>query len=247
MKLKRIALEAQEPVDSDQWDDWKEYLDYFEYDIEKLEIAKIIKKFGLEWDGYFKNRIIKIDDKKGPIFLSHDVDNETFSLIKDINQWVWDTDSSEVGVDPENIYNNWVESSLKDLCKNPGNVYHYTTEEKWGEIQNSGQMIGSYGTGINNRGAYGIFTSTDPEEYALGSYGPVCLELNLEMFKKEMNLPELNLQFEPQVLEYLSRDYLLHALELDYDKNEIDNGGGISPYTVIVNHVIPVKYIRHIN
>ncbi len=56
----------------------------------------------------------------------------------------------------------------------------------------------------------------------------------------------MRLDFEPQVLEYLSRDYLMSVLEMDTGRDTIENDGGISPYTVIVKHVVPAKYVRHI-
>jgi len=241
IKLKSLLPEAQEPVDSNQWEDWHEYLEYFEYEIEKGEVAKIIKKHNLRGKGYFGNKIVAIFDKDN-VYLQYDADNETFDLIKDIKQWIYDVDVSDF-IDPDTIYNNWIESTLKDLRVSPGKVYHYTTPEKWELIQQDGKMVGSYGTGINNRGAYGIFTSTDPEEYALGTYGDICLELNLDLFKTESGLPELNLDFEPEVVEYLSRDYLVGVLGIEI-RDELPSD--MSPYTVIVNHVIPVKYIRQV-
>jgi hypothetical protein len=242
IKLKRLALEAQEPTDSDQWDNWHEYIKYFEYDIEKADISKLIKRFGLKGKGFFDNRIIEIYGDE-PVYLLYDSDNETFSVIKDITQWIWDVDASNIGVDPDTIYNNWVESSLKDLRQNPGKVYHYTTPEKFELIKQDGEMIGSYGTGINNRGSYGIFTSTDPQEYSLGTYGDICLEIDLESFKRDSGLPELNLEFEPEVIDYITREYLAHVLKIEICD---DLPSDMSPYTVVVNHVIPIKYIRQI-
>jgi len=241
IKLKSLIPETQEPVDSDQWDDWEEYLDYFEYEIEKGEVSKLIKKHNLKGKGYFNQRVVVIFGKP-PVYLIYDADNETFDLIKDIQQWIYDVDVSDF-IDPDTIYNNWVESSLKDMRANPGKVYHYTTPEKWALIQQDGKMVGSYGTGINNRGAYGIFTSTDPEEYAMGTYGEICLELDLDSFKRESGLPELNLDFEPETVDYLSRNYMASALEIEM-RDDIPSD--ISPYTVVVNQVVPIKYIKPI-
>lgn len=240
IKLKSL-VEAEEPVDSDQWEDWEEYLHYFEYDIEKGEIAKLIKKHGLKGKGYFDQKLIKIFGKT-PMYLLYNAENETFDVIKDIEQWIYDTDISDF-IDPDTIYNNWVESSLKDMRVNPGKVYHYTTPEKWALIQEDGKMVGSYGTGINNRGAYGIFTSTDPEEYAVGTYGNVCLELNLDAFKNESGLPALNLEFEPETMDYLMRSTMASAMEIEM-RDDIPSD--ISPYTVVVNQVVPLKYIKPI-
>jgi hypothetical protein len=107
-------------------------------------------------------------------------------------------------------------------------------------------MIGSSGTGLTNRYSYGIFTSTDPEEYSSGTYGNVCLELNLEQFKIDSNKPELNLSFEPDVEEYLIREYLRSTLGIENSRDDVNSSGGMSPYTVIVNEIIPLQYIRQL-
>lgn len=239
----QLIMES-EPDNSDEWDNWMEYLDYFDYDIDKNEVVKLIKKHGLDGRKYLGGRIIKLWDRKQECYLEHDKNDGTVSLIKNIEQWIYDNGDDVIDIDSSEIYNSWVESSLKDLKENPGNVYHYTTEEKWNEIQRSGQMIGSAGTGLTNRGEYGIFTSTDPEEHASGTYGNVCLELNLEQFKNDSGLKALDLSFEPDVMEYLIRDYVRSQLELEGSHDDIDSSGGMSPYTVIVSHNIPIKYIR---
>lgn len=245
IKLKSLLKEILEPTDSDQWDNWAEYIEHFEYDIEKLEISKIIKRHILNYESYLKNAIVKLYDKTTSFYLQYDSDNETFSWIKNINQWVYDNsdDILSFGIDSDNIYSGYVECSLNDLRSNPGKVYHYTTEEKWEDIQQDGKMIGSGGTGINNRSAHGIFTSVDPEEYALGTYGDICLELNLEQFKLDSGLPKLDLDFEPEVVDYLNREYLWSELEIE---SRDDISSDISPYTVVVGHTIPLKYIKQV-
>ena len=247
-KLKKLLTES-DAENSDMWDDWYSYLNDVSYGIEKEEIIKLINKYNLDGKKLLGGKIIKLWDAKRTAYLEFDETNATVDLIKDIEQWVYDLQEHEystVGINPDTIHNSWIESTLEDLRKNPGKVYHYTTEDKWEEIQQDGQMVGSRGTGINNRGAYGIFTSTDPQEYVLGSYGNVCLELDLETYKTETGKLELNLSFEPQVEEYLVREYLRSALEIETGRDDIDNDGGISPYTVIVRETIPTKYIRQI-
>ena len=144
------------------------------------------------------------------------------------------------------MYNGWNECTLEEMRKNPGKVYHYTTEEAWEKIQSHGGMKGSSGTGLTNRGSHGIFTSTNPEVYAEGTYGNICLELNLEAFKNDSRLPELNLSYEPEVDEYLLREYVWSELKIE-SRDEIDSSGGMSPYTIIVGHNIPLKYIRTVD
>ncbi len=244
MTRKRNIAENLEPADADQWEDWVEYLDYFEYDLDIEELKKLIVKFGLDVEHYFEKRVAKLSDGKQSAYLFNDKGDLTY--IKDIEQWVWDFNdwnADKLGIDPEDIYNGWVESSLKDLKQNPGTVFHWTTEEKWELIQKAGGMHQSWGTGINNRSAHGIFTSVNPEEYALGSYGDTCLEIDLEAFKKSMGFRELNLEFEPEAMEYLLRDYIRSVLGME-SRDDMGNDGGISPYTVIVNHNMPLQFIK---
>jgi hypothetical protein len=246
IKVEKIKplLKEEEPVNADEWDSWYDYIEYFEYDIDATELNKLVAKYQLNYKTYDKIKVVKIWDAKKLVYLQYNVTDQSFELINDITQWVYDLRDNEIlslGIDPDNIYNGHIESSLKDLKENPGKVYHYTTEDKWEQIQSEGQMIGSRGSGINNRGAYGIFTSTNPEEHALGSYGNVCLELNLDQFKIENGFRELNLSFEPE--DYLIRDYIMSVLELE---NRDDVPSDISANTVIVNHNIPTKYVRQI-
>lgn len=201
------------------------------------------KRHDLYGKTYFNNQIVKLEDKKQDVYLEYDKKSETATLIKDIAQWVYEVDYSTLGIDSENMYNGHVESTLKDLKQNPGKVYHYTTEEGWELIQKDGKMVGSYGSGINNRGAYGIFTSVNPEEYADGVYGNICLELDLQKFKEDNQLPELNLEFEPEVEDCLIIDYIRSVLEIE---NREDVPSDISPYTIIVNHVISLNYIKQL-
>jgi hypothetical protein len=245
IKLKKLLTESNES--SDLWDDWYQYIDYESYAIDKEEITKLITRFKLHGKKYLNGALVKIWDDKHEAWL--EFDGKTLDHISDIGQWMYDLNESsyhKYGIDPEAIYNSFVESSLQDFKTNPGKVYHWTTEEKWEKIQKSGKLIGSYGTGINNRSAHGIFTSTDPQEYALGSYGNICLEIDLERYLKDSGKAEVFLEWEPGVEEYLVREYLMHVLEIEDRHNEIDNDGGISPYTVIVRETIPLQYVRQI-
>ena len=122
-------------------------------------------------------------------------------------------------------------------------MYHYTTPEKLELIKSSGKMIGSYGTGINNRSAYGIFTTVNIEEYQDGIYGDVCLEIDLSRLKLENNMSEISVEYEPEVSEYLIHEYIGSTLEIDFNA-EIPSD--MSPYTLIVKHTIPTKYIKQL-
>jgi len=245
-KISEITDQEREemyPEDSDKWDDWQEYIDHFDYECLKLELSKLIKRFDLQYDTYFEEKIVKLTDDKNTVWLIHNKENETFDVIKDIHQWIYDRAEQELEVDVDIIYSRVLESTLKDFKNNPIKVYHYTTPEKLELIKTSGKMVGSYGTGINNRGAYGIFTTVNVEEYQDGTYGDVCLEIDLPRFKLENNIPELNAEYEPEVSEYLIHEYIGSTLEIDFNA-EIPSD--MSPYTLIINHTIPIKYIKQL-
>lgn len=245
IKLRSILnlREVSEPEDSDQWENWRDYVDYFHYGIDAKEIHKLIQKYKLSYENYDKLNMMKVWDQNKEVYLEYDIKNETFDWIRDINDWVSSVNSRDVGIDIDEIYSGYIEGTLGDIKKEPGNVYHYTTDEGLELIEEAGEIRGSYGTGINNRGAYGIFTSVDPEEHADGSYGDICLEIDLGRFKVENNLSELNLNYEPEVEDYLIREYIYSILEIE-DRDNLPSD--ISPYTIVVNHNIPIKYIRKI-
>lgn len=147
-----------------------------------------------------------------------------------------------VGCGIEDVYNNWTECTLRQLKLNPGKLYHYTTEEKFREIQEDGFLRGSYGTGLSNRYTHGLFTTTNAEELADGVYGDVCLEIDMDAFKKAHGLAELNLAYEPEVDTFLLREAACAKLDLSCHL-DLSSDSGVSPYTIVVKHVIPLKFV----
>lgn len=248
IKLEDLIFESEEgDYNPDLWDDWHEYLKHNEYGFEKIDISKLISKFDLTNESKLKGNILVLRGESDVAYLEYDSSGDTFDFISDINDWVYSQSDSDMervlGMSADFIYNGHIEGTLDDMSENPGLVYHYTTEEKWQLIQQSGQLNGSSGTGISNRWSYGIFTSTDPEEYATGTYGDVCLKIDLDSFKAGENIPKLTLEYEPDVSDHLLREFLIHSLGLNIE-TEIESGSGMSPYTIIVRHVIPIKYIN---
>jgi len=242
-----VEREEMYPEDSDKWDDWVEYLDHFDYDCPRIELSKLKTRFDLEYIAYFEQKIIKLyDNKKRSVWLEYDKENETFDVIKDIMEWIYSNDAEHiVNISADDIYNGHLETTLKEFKENPSPVYHYTTEENWELIKQDGELVGSSGTGINNRNSHGIFTSIDPEEYQIGTYGNICLELNLPAFKSELKISDLNLEYEPQVAEHLVREYIASTLEIGEIPDDY-HSEGISPYTIIVGYKMPLKFIKQI-
>ena len=247
--LRDLITENEDDIDASTWDDWYEYLKWNEYDIPKDEIKKLKDKFNLNVVQYLKF-LIKLSDNKDSVYIIYNKENETFDYIRDISQWIYDLDDDKIknltGYSVDKIYNPYIGCTLEDLELNPGKLYHYTTQEKWESIQHSGELRGSHGTGLTNRYSHGIFTSTDPEEHASGTYGDVCLELDIDAFKNENTLSKVNLQYEPDIEDYLLRDLIRSNLELNHLEISIDSSGGMSPYTIILGHNIRIKFIKQI-
>jgi hypothetical protein len=248
--LKNLITEnAEEDINADLYDDWQEYLDYNQYDLPKEEIIKLKNKFNLDVKQYLKF-VIKLSDNKNSEYIIYDPENETFDYINDIKQWIYDLNDTKMeqltGYNVDQIYNAYIEGTLNDLKTHPGKLYHYTTEDNWEKIQKTKVLKGSSGTGLTNRYSHGIFTSVDPEEHASGTYGDVCLEIDMDAFKQANNLAAVNLSYEPDIEEYLMRDQIRSTLELDDMEIEFDSSGGMSPYTIIVKHTVPIQFIKQI-
>ena len=241
IKLKSLIQENKD-LNIEKFDNWKEFFYWEEYNIPKEIIIQIIKKFNLLHEVYFNGKIIKLYDNHKSIWLEKD--GELYDAISNIYEWVSDfndRDCHKYNINPDELYNPHAECSISDFRKGPIAVYHYTTEEKWKGIQEYGGLKGSYGTGLSNRNEFGIFTSIDPEEYSDGTYGDICLKIDLATFKKESRKLEISADWEPDIYYNLLQEYLRHVLNLDeWDSSSVD---GISPYTIIVKENIPLKYI----
>jgi hypothetical protein len=247
IKFKYLLNEAIDPEDlnADNWDDWQEYLKYIEYEIEVDEVNKLINKFKLTKTVPRRlDTLLKLESMSNEVWLEFDPTNNTYQLIKDIEDWIdsmsqWELESA-LKIDSRDIYNGHLECSLNELSENPGKVYHYTTEEKYNQIQASGLMRMSQGTGITNRQEFGIFTSINETEHADGAYGDVCLTIDLAAFKQGERLAKLHLSCETDVAEYLLRELAYHVIGKEF-RGYLSSD--MSPTTVIINHNVPSKYV----
>ena len=238
-----FAIETEEELPAGQVSEEPEELPIENGYVDKDELREFIQKYRLPFETF--SDLLKVQHNGQDYWFEDDFDD--YKLIDNMQQWIYDVRESEaleiLQLQEEDIHMNGVDSTLKDLRDNPGTVFHWTTEEKWEDIQASGELRGSYGTGINNRSAHGIFTSVDAEEYEMGSYGNVCLEIDLGAFHKDYG-GSLNLDCEPEVLEAAIREALAYKLGVE---GVFEASIDISPMTVIVGHAIPLKYIRKIN
>ena len=150
-------------------------------------------------------------------------------------------------IEEDDVYISGWECRVKEFQEDPSSVYHYTNEQSWEEIQESGELLGYYGNGLGNREIHGIFTSLDSEENAIGTYGDICLEIDLPTFKKDMNLDKLKIYPEPEVFEIELKNILRDKIDRNLPSYEVPNSYGVSIFTVIVEYAIPINYIKAIN
>lgn len=228
-----------------------DYLDYYDELSQEL-VDELKTNFNLSVDNII-NYVYLISNYY--YFLTDNNTYEKWCRKDDVSYKIEELDESEIlkilEIKEENIYISGWECSIKRLQKHPSPVYHYTNEESWEQIQESGELEGSSGTGLGNRSVSGIFTSLDSEEYATGSYGDICLEIDLPRFKKDTGLDKLELYPEPEVYENELRNTLWNKLKNHIDRDletyEISDSYGVSIFTVIVGHSIPINYIKAIN
>lgn len=218
--------------------DWQEYLSDKEFDITPNEVQDLVTKNNLTYEWKLNRHILILDDD---FYLLFNAKEKELTWIKDIKEWVEGLSDYELSdyVPPEDeIYHDPLGCSLKEFREHPSSVYHYTTQEGWEGVQEEGQLNPGGGTGLTNRWAHGVFTSIDPEEYADGTYGDVCLEIDLPTMLREN--PNLPLSLEPEVEEALMKSYLYGALELENNTECNDT----SANTLIIGAAVPIKYIQ---
>jgi len=224
-------------------DKFKELLSENEY-IPKNELKNVIQKQELNFEVFANLLKVSYNDQD---YWFEDDDDGDYELVKDIQQWIYDISISDaldiLQLKEEDIYADGVGKTLKDFRNNPQNVFHWTTEDKWEDIQKHGVLIGSSGTGINNHSAYGIFTSIDADEYSGGSYGNVCLEINLKEFHRDYG-ESLNIHIEPEMMERSIRETLADKMGV---MESFEGSYDVSPQTIIVNHEIPLRYVQRID
>jgi hypothetical protein len=226
----------------------EEYLDNEDYiDISLIEYLE--ENYNLEVTEIIENFIYQIDEYY--YFLEQDNDYyEKWCHIDNVEEKIDVMDDTQIlnilGKEEEEIYINGWECTTNDLQVNPPIVYHYTTEENWEEIKESGELEGYSGTSLGNRSIIGIFTSLDPEEYSTGSYGDVCLKIDLPRFKKDFNLKKLNLYPEPEIFEKDVKNSLKSYFP-NMGHTSLDSSSGVSDLTVIVGESIPINYIEEYN
>lgn len=168
-----------------------------------------------------------------------------WNMTDDKEAWVWDYNY----IDLLDMYNYDPEEWSRDFWRSIGprsKVWHNTIEDRWEEIEESGELrVARETRGITNRSTNAaIFVTTNPDEAAYGTYGPVELEIDLYAMKRDRYMPMV-VEEEP-VVEQRYRDALAHLLDIELYDSHI-NMDGISYDTLIIYDDIPLKYIERID
>lgn len=237
----------------DSYESWTEFLDDNNYGISIENLRSLIKKFntGFRFPNNQNKSILLLFDNENQYWLKSN-DGEEYEVWatneEDLNHEIWRLSESDMldylGIKEDDIYIDGWECTIKDLRENPGVVYHYTTEEGWDNIQKDGfinPMCKSRGLSNRNVGC-AIFCSVNSEEYETGTYGNVCLALNLTDFMKSQNLSSLYVEPEPEVLEVSIRNAFRNKLGINEDPEE--SSSDMSPTTVIIYEAFPVQFIE---
>lgn len=231
MRIYRIAQST---------DTLAEYLEFESEFMDKQTLVSIIQRLKLVTEDY--GFAIKVIEGGKDYWFVFDQSDSMYNLT-DIYEWIESTDEEELltllGLEYGDIYIGDA-GYLKDIRENPGTAYHYTSEDGWSSIQSDGFIKQSHGTGLNNRGEFGLFVSMNPEEYADGTYGNVLLTIDLEKFKTESGIPSLNINIEPPVMDSIIRDSMSHKLGIER-RTEYPTDYSIN--TLIVRHNIPLRYV----
>lgn len=132
------------------------------------------------------------------------------------------------------------ESRFNDqFWENPGTLYHATPDANRAAIMKDGLNTANKTRGLSNRGvSSAVFTVTDPERLADGSYGDTIIAIDMEALGKT-NKPYV--EQEPDVAEGAAREALAQRLGLD--DYAYDYESGMDPDTVIVRGGIPARYL----
>lgn len=243
MKFSEFYKLITENDDDDlEWFDQIAEQEYYDVD----ELKELISRYNLSHSFMIRNNknFLKVHDQNHDVVMVRDGNDDTYTYVENLPDYVEQLSNDEIegliGYGVDSVYNGAVETTLKEMEEHPGTVYHYTTDEGWEEIQEAGFLRTGRGSGMNNRHVFGVFTSISPETYADGSYGDICLAIDLTQMMKDLNLPKLSLSFEPEIEDYMMQDAICSMLGID---NRFEHGSDVSQETVIVHHQIPVKFI----
>lgn len=238
------------PPKYEEYDNWTDYLDFESGDIKENQLPSFIEYFDLQSIHYLNDNYLNLRDSQSSYWFQKNDDlyekqaESDEDMKSDIHRIDDHIKLELMGLTEDNLYIGGWECTIGEFRSEGGLAYHYTTEEKWEKIQKTKELRTSYGTGLTNRNANGIFASVSPDTYAEGTYGDILLEIDLTRFKNDYNIERLDLSPEPDVLEAAINNSFANSLGFD-DYDEYISSD-MSEETVIIGHVIPLKYVKQL-
>lgn len=151
--------------------------------------------------------------------------------------------------DVESLFNQLRKSNNIDFDKidwrNNGEspLYHATDSENTKSILQKG-LEATTGTGLSNRGEYGIFTTTNSDE-VLGVYGDSIISIDIE--KLLSDFPDIHLYREPDIRKSEMINWIFSVIDRDQEI-QVDIDNSVSPNSwIIQTDIIPPQYLHIIN
>ena len=154
----------------------------------------------------------------------------------ELDDWIYGVDLDEMFPDEGDQFD-------KDFWSSPPPLYHNTQKSNVEDIAEEGLVPMNQTRGIGNRGTgAAVFTTSDADESAYGSYGPVTYKIDTKAMKRDGYKPYVSQ--ETPVVEYEQFRRLADLLGVDA---EPDLEHGMSPWTVVVFGKIPPQYLERID
>ena len=182
--------------------------------------------------------IFNADESEAIVARAWHVDvDESYPDVDDVSSWIYDVSESEL--------EDWglsADDFNETFWKHPGTLYHATQDDNVEAIQAEGIGAMNKTRGLTNRGiGSAVFTSSNEDELAYGSYGNNIFEIDMEAMAADGYKPRV--EQEPDVEEYEWRRRLLHKVGADSVADRLGLSSDMSPNTVIVHGAIPAKYL----
>lgn len=138
-------------------------------------------------------------------------------------------------------YANLDQKLSSDFWKYPETLYHATDCDNIDGILKEG-LHSSRGSGISNRGVFGVFTSTEADGY-IDSYWDCKVAIDTRSMKRDGN--SFVVEREPEIFDYILSQAISHRYGINVER-EPEGGGGMDYNTWIVNGNVPPKYISRV-
>ena len=246
MKVKQLLKENNNIEQFEE--DPKEFLEELFDENEFAEAVSTLDEMGIDYNVFSieNDNIVYIENYN--ILVRDDVIPDVYQGNEEIINFVEEINLTDLEIffnyDPEE----WSQSFWNSVGPNSV-VWHNTTEENYELIERSGVLRASNQTrGLLNRGTQSaVFVTTSADEAAMGVYGNVMLEIDLNQMKQDGHTPFVSRE-EPCV-EFELRNRLLNYInpEIEFSDWHINMDGIDCENTLVIFGNIPIKYIKREN